>query len=180
MAMSERAYAYSAFEEAQSLELRKLRVLSGAAVREKANARRIDMVKLALLVTSVLVYFLGVTFMGSKIGDVGAEINSLKEQITRTENDSLRADLKIGELSSLDRIETYAMENLDMVPTAAGNIYYLNKESSLMIALGQQQLAVTQAESVAPAEEQYPFWQSLAAVLKGYFDNTALAADSEQ
>jgi len=177
MAMSERAYAYG-FEEAQSLELRRLRVLSGAAAREKANARRIDMVKLALLVTSVLVYLLGVTFMESKIGDVGAEINSLKEQIAQTENASLRADLKIGELSSLDRIESYAIENLDMVPTAAGNIYYLNKESSMMITLGERQLTETGAPTAAPEQEQHPFWQSLAAVLRGYFDNTALAADS--
>ena len=180
MAMSERAYAYQSFEAAQSLELRKLRVLSGAAIREKANARRIDMVKIALLVTTVLVYFLGVTFMESKIGDVGAEINSLKEQITDTENDSLRADLKIGELSSLDRIEAYATENLDMVPTAGSNVYYLNKESSMMISQGEQQLVESETESAPVEQEQHPFWQSLAIMVHNYFDGTALAADSSQ
>ncbi len=180
MAMSEHAYAYQAFEEARSLETRRLRVLSGAAAREKANARRIDAVKIALLITSVLVYFLGVTFMESKIGDVGAEINSLKEQIAAVENDSLRADLTIGELSSLERIETYARENLGMLPTDTGNIYYLNKESSMMIAQGQLQLAETEAVLDAPAEENHPFLQNLAAVLKDYFNQTALAAADGQ
>lgn len=178
MSMSERAYAYPAFEETASPELRQMRLLSGAAARDKANARRSDYVKLTLAVIAVLVYLLGVTFMESKIGDAGAEINNLKEQIARTENDSLMADLEIGELSSLERIESYAVSDLGMVPTDANSIYYLNKESSMMIAMGEQQLAAAAAEAPPPEEQQYPFWQSVGSLIKDYLGGTALAADN--
>lgn len=176
MAMSERALAYQAYEQAQSQELRSLRVLSGEAARERANTKRKDVVKLVLSIVAVLVYLLGVTFMESKIGDAGAEINSLKRQIAETETASLRADLEIGELSSLDRIESYAVANLGMAVTDANSVYYLSPESSLMIATGQQQLAVAETE---PEAEEQPWLQSMAAAIRNYFRNTALAAGQE-
>lgn len=172
MAMTERAFVH---EEAQSYELRKLRVLDGTAVRARADARRIDAAKLVLGVLAVLVYLLGVTFAEAKISTAGVQINTLKAQIEETRNQAAIADLTIGEKASLSRIEAYASENLGMVYPGADDIYFLDEASSLKLAAAQS--AVVVAEEDAAEEEGNSFWQALADVFGNFFHNTALAAD---
>ena len=174
MAMTERAYDY---QQAQSYELRRMRILDGTAAQEKANARRADVVKLSLAVVAVLVYLLSVTFMEAKIDDAGAQINNLKAQIAETENNALIAELKIGELASLDRVESYAVANLGMICPAADSFHYLNRESSMMIAAG---LAETEIEiSVEDTfVESQPFWKSIGSIIREHFvGGTAIAAE---
>ncbi|MDO4732609.1 MAG: hypothetical protein Q4B50_03735, partial [Bacillota bacterium] len=93
MAMTERYAVARVYEEAQSFEQRRLRVLDGSAAREKMNARRADVVKISLTVMAILVYFLGVTMMEAKIGTMGGKINTLQREIESRENESLRADM---------------------------------------------------------------------------------------
>lgn len=171
MAMTERAFVH---EEAQSYELRKLRVLDGTAARARADARRSDAVKLALTVAAVLVYLLSLTFAEAKITTAGGEINALKEQIAETQNQTAIADLTIGEKASLARIETYAKENLGMVYPGVNDFYFLDEGSSLVLAgAGEESLP----EEAAPEEEENVFWQALGESFRNFLGNTALAAD---
>ena len=179
MAMIERAFSTHAYEEAQSFEQRRLRVLDGTAAREKLNARRADVVKIALAVTAVLVYLLAVTMMEAKIGNMVSHINAVQRDIEATANAALRADLTIGQLSSLERVESYATANLGMVRPTVDDIPYLNSESSQMIVAGQQQL--TEPEETPQPEEEATssWWQNIGALLKGYWRGQALAADGK-
>ena len=175
MAMVEHAYAYS--EEAY-FEQRRLRVLSGAAAKEKANARRIDVVKIVMAASLVLCYFLMATFLQGKINLLSAEINNIKTEIENTQNEALKADLTIGELSSLDRIEAYAVTELGMVTPKAGEVYYLDADSSVKIAQGKEALAVAAEAAGAPVEES-TFLRSISAMISGYFGGAALVAVDE-
>lgn len=185
MAMTERALSSHAYEEAQSFEQRRLRVLDGTAAREKMNARRADIVRISLAVLAVMVYLLAVTMMEAKIGNKVSEINGIQQEIEDTANASLRADLRIGDLSSLARVEKYAVAYLGMVRPAVEDIHYLNGESSQLIVAGQQQLAEAAAPALpaaaeAEAEEEQPkFWKTIASMLKNYWSGQALAVEGE-
>lgn len=172
MAMTERAYAY---QEAQSYELRRMRVLDGTAARQRANERRGDIVKLTVGVLAVLVYLLGVTFMQAKVDSAALEINELKAAITETEDLSEKADLEIGRRASLSYIESYAINNLGMVYPAMDNLYLLDEESSLSIAQGRAEVVMA-ADAAAAEEQPHPFWQNIGATLENFFLGTALAA----
>lgn len=172
MAMTERAYTY---ETAQSYELRRMRLLDGTAARERANRRRGDIVKITVGIVAVLVYLLGVTFMQAQIGSAAHEINQLKAAIIDTGNLSAQADLEIGRKSSLNHIEAYASGQLGMVYPAADQMYYLDEQSSLSIALGREQAAVL-AES-QPMQEEHALWRNIGATLENFFLGSALAAE---
>ena len=122
MAMTEHAYSY---EAARSFEDRRIQVLDGSAARKRANAQRMQKVKLAVGVVAVLVYLLGVVFMEAKITIAGTQINTINAQISDLQQQSARQDLTIGALSSNERIETYAMTYLNMVYPEADRVYYL-------------------------------------------------------
>lgn len=190
MAMSERAYSTHAYEEAQSFEQRRLRVLDGSAAREKRNAHRADVIKIGLVLIAIMVYLLSVTMMEAKIGNMVSRINGLQRDIEDTANASLRADLQIGELSSLDRIETYAVSYLGMVSPGMDDIHCLNGESSQRILAGQQEASMAQQDAPAAEEEaaqpaqeeeaeQPSFWQNLSLMLKGYWNGQAKAEEGK-
>ena len=179
MAMTERAFSAQSYEEAQSFEQRRLRVLDGRAVREKHSARRADIVKITLAVTALMVYLLAVTMMEAKIGNLVGQINGLKEDIADMTNASLRADLELGELSSLERIEA----ELGMIRPGVEDIHYLNGESSQRILAGQEQTnqisTAEPVEAAATESEDSTFLQSMGMMLKGYWSGQALAVDPE-
>ena len=181
MAMTERDFSAYSYEEAQSFAQRRLRVLDGRAVREKRNARRADIVKITLAVTAVMVYLLAVTMMEAKIGNLVNRINTLEADIEDTINASLRTDLEIGELSSLERIEEYATAELGMIRPGVEDIHYLNGESSGRILAGQNQSTQElEAEPIeATIEQESTFLQSIGRLLKGYWNGQALAADPD-
>ena len=175
MGMNSNAYAY---EQAQSYERRRMEVLDGKQAKVREDAKRADIVKIVVGVSAIFIYLLGVTFMSAKIYSAGVEINSLQSQIAETEEMIARAELEIGELASLERIETYALENLGMVYPASDDIYFLDEQSSLRIAQGQQELAiVASAEEEAVAEEQ-SLWQSIVDGFTSFLTGTANAAEN--
>lgn len=174
MFMTEHSFAY---ENAQSYELRKLRVLDGSAARARADAKRIDAVKLALAVIAVLVYFLGLTFIEAKLTNAGAEINSIKAAIEDTQNASAVMDLKIGSLASLDRIEQYAINELGMVYPDAEAVYFLDQESSMNIVAGQAELTAFAQNKSDDEDVSHPFWGALSDKFHNFFGGTALAAE---
>lgn len=174
MSMTERSFAY---ENTQSYELRKLQVLDGSAARARADAKRIDAVKLAIGVIAVLVYFLSLAFMEAKITTAGAQLNELQATIAETDNNTKIIDLQIGSLASLSRVEQYAQEHLGMVYPEADTIYFLDKESSLNIALGHAKLENVVAETSPAAEETHPLWEAARTALNNFFGATALAAE---
>ncbi len=175
MCMNSNAYAY---EQAQSYERRRMEVLDGKQAKVREDAKRADIVKIVVGVSAIFIYLLGVTFMSAKIYSAGVEINSLQSQIAETEEMIARAELEIGELASLERIETYALENLGMVYPASDDIYFLDEQSSLRIAQGQQELAIAaSAEEEAVAEEQ-SLWQSIVDGFTSFLTGTANAAEN--
>ena len=181
MAMTERAFSAHAYEEAQSFEQRRLRVLDGTAAKEKLNARRADAIKIGLTVVAVMLYLLSLTMMEAKIGNMVSRINGIQREIDNTVNASLRSDLEIGELSSLGRIEAYAVTKLGMVSPGVDNIHYLNGESSQLILSGQQNLTEREAVIAEEAEEELEptFWQSLATLFQSYWRGESLAVNDQ-
>lgn len=173
MGMTEHSFAY---EAAQSYEERKLRVLDGSAAKARADARRFDSVRLALGVIAILVYLLGVAFVEAKITTAGVEVNQLKADIAATEAEIAKADLTIGAKASLERIESYAALNLGMVYPEAGNVHFLDEQSSLTIAAGKAALS---GETVVAAEEAAAdggLWEGINQALASLLPGTALAA----
>jgi len=86
-------------------------------------------------VAAVLVIFsfgLLYTATESRVTTYGYEINQLKQSITETENANARVLLEIEELSSPERISTYATEALGMVKPQDGYIQYV--DSSAIVA----------------------------------------------
>lgn len=175
MGINSNAYAY---EQAQSYERRQIEVLDGKQAKVREDAKRADVVKIVVGVSAVFIYLLVVAFMGAKICSVGVEINSLQEQIADTEDMIARAELEIGKLASLERVETYALENLGMVYPASDDIYFLDEQSSLRIAQGQESLAMTAAASEEITTEESSLWQSLVDGLTDFLMGTANAAEN--
>ena len=163
MGINSTAYAY---EQAQEFEQRKIRVLDGKQAKARENKKRADIVKVTMAVSAVLVYFIAVTFMSSQVCSVGVQINDLQAAIAETENMTARAELELGKLTSLERVEAYVAENLDMVYPTANDFYFLDEQSSLAIAQGQQQLAMEQTTAAAEPEEM-GLWQNVSEFLFG-------------
>ena len=171
MAMVDRALA---LEEAASFETRQMRVLDGRAARDRANARRADVVKIGLAVIAVLVYMLALTVVSAKITSAGAEINSLQEQIASIENDAAIADMTIGSMSSLERIEAYAIGELGMVYPDPGQTYFLSEQSSQAIAAGRTVLA---DNATAQEEAAVQAKGGLFGAFRSFIDRPAQAAE---
>ena len=162
MAMTEKAYSNTAYTESPAFRERRLRVLDGTAAREKKAKHRAEVVRVCVCVAAVAVYLLSVTFMEARIGNRAGQVSSLQRKIDSVEVDSLRADLTIGELSSLERVENYATACLGMVRPSVDDIYYLNGESSQSIRTGE---ALLEAEAMqaeeAPVSEKKTLWQRI-------------------
>lgn len=176
MAMTEYA---SVYEQAASFERRQMRVLDGTAAKNRADAKRIDGVRLGLAVITILVYMLSLAFVSAKITSAGGEINAINAQITELENQAAIADLTIGAKSSLERVESYAIAELGMVYPDPDQTYFLSEDSSRSIAAGRQALAQAQAEQDAAGEQAQPGPLSgVMASVSGWLGGTAQAAGS--
>lgn len=169
MGINSTAYAY---EQAQEFERRHIEVLDGKVAKAREDKRRADVVKIVTAVSAVFLYLFAVIFVSAQVCSVGVQINDLKASIAETENMTARAELELGQLASLDRIQTYVAENLDMVYPAAGDFYFLDEESSATIAMGQQQLAAEEIAAATEVEEK-GIWQTFTDFLQG----TAKAAE---
>ncbi len=163
-----------AYERAQEFERREIRVLDGKQAKARENKRRADIAKIAVAASAVLLYLLAVTFMSAQVCSVGVEINQLQAAISETNNMTARAELELGQLASLDRVEAYVADNLAMVRPTASDVYILDEQSSLAIAMGQQQLANSQNTAMAEVEDS-GFWSSVSSFLFG----TAKAAEND-
>lgn len=175
MGMNNHAYAY---QTAQAYERRQIEVLDGKQAKVREDAKRADVVKIVVGVSAVFIYLLVVAFMSAKICSAGVEINSLQTQIAETENMIARAELEIGELASLERIEAYALTNLGMVYPESDDIYFLDEQSSLRIAEGQRDLALASTAETETASEEKSLWQSLVDGVTDFFLGTANAAEN--
>ncbi len=89
-------------------------------------------VKTVAAVLVIFAFSLLYTATESRITTYGYEINQLKQSITETENTNSRCLLEIEELSSPERISTYATESLGMVKPEDGYIQYV--DSSAIVA----------------------------------------------
>ena len=161
------AHAYKqtqVYEEQQSI-----RVLDGRRAKAREEAKRKGIVRLSLGAAAVMICLLGMTFMSAKICNLGVEINSLKSQIEDTQVMTARAELQLGELSSLERIESYAVANLGMVYPSADYVYFLSAASTQTVA---------ETETLVAAIEEESTWQKLLNNIAGFFRGTASAADN--
>lgn len=173
MVMNSSAHAYT---QAQSYELRKMQVLDGKQAKAREDAKRGDVVKITLVVSAVFLYLFGMTFLSANICSMGVEMNSLKTQIADTQNMTARAELELGEMAALERVEAYATNDLNMVYPQADDIYILNEESSMEIAQGKQELTIAEAEITVVAEEN-PMWRSIVDGFSNFFMGTASASE---
>jgi cell division protein FtsL len=176
MAMSSSAHA-QVLAPSRGYERRRIEVLDGKQAKAREDAHRADVVRIGLSVATIFMFLLALTFMSAKVYSAGVEINSLKSQIEDTETLAARTELELGQLTSLDRIEAYATDNLGMVYPAADDIYLLGEESSLRIAEGQQEIALAEAEASGQGEEN-PRWRDLVDGIASFFVGSASAAEN--
>jgi cell division protein FtsL len=170
MGINNTAYAY---QQAEEFERRKIRVLDGRQAKLREDKKRADMVKVALAASAILFYLLAVTFMSAQVCSVGVEINELKAAIGETQIMTARAELELGQLTSLERVELYVAENLDMVYPTAGDIYFLDEQSSMAIAMEREQLQLQQSMQKGGMDEP-GIWQAVSE----FFFGTAKAAEN--
>ncbi|NLF80049.1 MAG: hypothetical protein GX572_02525 [Clostridia bacterium] len=176
MAMSSSAHA-QVLAPSQASEQRRVKVLDGKQAKAREDARRADIVRITLSVATLLMFLLGLTFMSAKIYSAGVDINHLKNEIEQTNTLASRAELELGQMASLERIEAYATERLGMVYPAANDIYLLSEDSARRIAEGQQQIALAEAEAMSGSEEN-PRWREIVYGIAGLFVGTASAAEN--
>jgi len=177
MGMNQSSNAYQNYEQAQSFEQQRIRVLDGSQAKAREDARRGRIVRTVLTGTAVFLCLLTMAFMSAKICGIGVEINNMKDQIAAMETDTLRAEMDLGELSSLSRIESYAINNLGMVYPGAENIHIMDEESSMAIARGEQALAASASDAVTAENQKTDIWTKIGIGIANFFTGKASAAE---
>lgn len=173
MGMNSSAHAY---ELAQSYERRKMQVLDGKKARLRADAKRGDVVRITLAAITLFMFLLGMTFMGANICNTDAQINYLKEQIAEKQDLIAQTELQLAQLSSLDRVEAYAKENLGMVYPGVNDFYFLGEESALIIAQGERDISTGFADTEnAPLENST--WRSIVDGISNFFIGSVSASE---
>ena len=179
MGMNNSAHAYQQIEQEQSYQQSQIRVLDGSKAKAREDARRGRTVKMVISVSTGLFCLLAMTFMSAKICGLGVEINSIQSEIAETKTMTARAELELGQLGSLQRIEAYAINNLGMVYPSASDIYFLDAESSQILAEGKaaQDAAAAAAAEPVVGEEPSGFDGVISSIV-GFFRGTASAAEN--
>jgi len=172
MGMNSSAHAY---ELAQSYERRKMQVLDGKQARVREDAKRGDVVRITLAVVTLFMFLLGMTFMSAKIYSTDAKINGLHAQISDTKDKIGQIELELAQLSSLDRVETYAVANLGMVYPGADDFYFLDEQSALIIAQGERDMQMVSAETNVESGDS-TMWQSIVDGISNFFVGSASAS----
>ena len=164
--------AYREYLDYRGVAQRRMEVLPGGKIAP-ANLIRQDKVILVMSVLCLFILAFVYLYLAAQIGLASKEIASIKLQIVNMDNNTARAELAYCELNSLSRIESYAMENLNMVYPDSESIYYLSEENSTIIAQGLDSLL--KADMVVPAEEEVAvdnsWWQSLSTMFEDHFLN---------
>ncbi len=103
----------------ESLSKARIRELEERRLRRAMHAVMIGAVVLCL---AVALLFVG---MSSAIARTAYEINSLKTEIATIEGENERLGYQLASLGSLERIETFAENELGMIRPAEGDILYV-------------------------------------------------------
>jgi cell division protein FtsL len=91
--------------------------------------------KLIAIITAVVLALLFCCVMAeAQVNSVGYEINKTKEAITAMESKSQKLELEVEQLSSLNRIEEYAVNQLGMVNLQSSDIIYIDYNAGLTTA----------------------------------------------
>jgi cell division protein FtsL len=93
---------------------------------KKTTAAQNGRAFIACVTACALILCFSLVAVEAKLGKVGYEINEVKTQITELEAQCEVADLEIEQMKSLERIESYAKNNLGMVSIESSDIIYLN------------------------------------------------------
>lgn len=167
MAMNNNAYAYKqneAYEQQSGI-----RVLESRQVKTQEDVRRAGLIKSAVSVMAVFVLLLAVTFASAKVYGLGVELNSIKAEIEDVKTATARVEMELGEMASLERIEEYALANLDMVYPGAEDFYYVTVEAPVVAD------AVSSAAQKGNAVEESG-WDKFINGITGFFRGSASAA----
>ncbi|MBQ1501984.1 MAG: hypothetical protein IIZ45_05145 [Firmicutes bacterium] len=167
MAMYNGSNAYKQAYEQQN----EIRVLDGKQARKRERAKNAAKVRVVVSVAAIFMVLLAMTVISAKTYSLGVEINALKTQIEDVETATARAEMEMGELCSLERIEAYAKNNLGMVYPGADDFYYLTMETPVV--------AEAVGESAAPAEEpaENSLWDRIVNSVTSFFRGTASASE---
>ena len=141
---------------------------------QRLTKRRWEVVPFVLLVVLVFTAAFAYVWMDAKIGVLGREINHIDMQITEAHTLSMRAEMEIGSLSALSRVESYAKLHLDMVYPDIRAVQYLDQQVSSLLATELSSLTENEAEPEAEPE-RHPLLAAWTELISGYFSGTALA-----
>jgi cell division protein FtsL len=133
---------------------------------QRLAKRRWEAAPYVLLVAMIFVAAFAYMCLDAKIGLAGREINALNTQIKENQTLARRAELDIGSLSSLARIESYAKLHLNMVYPDIGAVHYLDQHVSSRLAAELAALEAIEAEAAPPAESR-PWLAILAELING-------------
>lgn|GEM_PF-1788152 len=143
----------------------------------KAHVLRHDRIILASIVVGA--FLLAFTFISieAKITSYGYQVTQLKEQTEDIQNQSDRLDLEIASLNSLNRIENYALTNLDMVYPDIKNVGYLDVSGSVAVADSSQRNSetLTSSQTTNGDSSAHPFWTAIGDLFSKYFNDSASA-----
>ena len=148
---------------------------------QRLAKRRWEAVPFVLLVLLVFGAAFAYMCLDAKIGVAGREINNMEVQIAEKQTLTLRTELEIGRLSSLNRIESYAILHLGMIYPDIGAVQYLDQQVSSMLAAELAALSdKAQEPEAAPETEKHPLLAAWTKLVNSYFSGTALAMNEEQ
>jgi len=144
--------------------------------KQRLAKRRWEAAPVVLLVALVFTAAFAYMYLDAKIGVAGREINALETQIQERQTLSLRAELEIGVLSSLARIESYAKLHLGMVYPDIGAVQYLDQRVSNKLTAELAALAAKAPEpEPAPEAKRRPLLTAWTELFNGYFSGRAPA-----
>lgn len=163
------------------------RPLRQPRVLTKAKPKPLHQLRLILLGLAIIIFCSSLVYMAmeAKISSLAWQINQIKKDMSDLDTDRERLKLEVENLSSMERVEAYASEYLDMIYPEAKDVMYLDF-NALNLPLGESQKpsdfgakeketgwqAGLRAKNWTELKEN--FWQSLYQFFSQYFFNKTL------
>lgn len=112
-------------EDERKQELREQQKLR-AGIRAQRVARRAKVLKAATLVSVSFLCMSMLVFSRAKVDDLSREAQSLEKQIEIAQSENVRLMAQMNAAVSIDRVETYAEQELGMVKMQRSQITYID------------------------------------------------------
>ena len=125
-------------------------------VHVPAQVKKNSVVKAGAVLLGFLMVLGMLLHMQAKLDDINRTIARTEQTLEETKSETVRLQMELNSIVSIDKVEEYAVNTLGMVKLEAGQVEYIDLSEGNQITVSGNKTVKTAQEDTVPEEEAEP------------------------